>query len=71
MFADARVKELLISPKGLRLVILAEEVDRGRYLIFRDSEMAMMPLAPARIAPLFQVLQALRQDLVTWSEEAG
>ncbi|MFZ1468949.1 MAG: hypothetical protein WAT09_08200 [Paracoccaceae bacterium] len=71
IFADPRVKELLISPKGLRLVILAEEADRGRYLIFRDAEMAMNPLGPGRIAPLLQVLQALRQDLLAWSEEAA
>jgi hypothetical protein len=34
IFADPKVKELLISPKGLRLVLLGDEAERGRYLIF-------------------------------------
>lgn len=70
LFADANVKELLISPKGLRVVILAEEADRGRFLIFRDAEMGMSPLSPARVAPLLDRLAALRADLNEWSKEA-
>ena len=64
LFDDSRVKELLISPKGLRIVILAEEADRGRYLIFRDAEMGMTPLPPGRITPLLDRLAALRADLL-------
>ena len=51
LFADPLVKELVISPKGLRLVILAEEADRGRYLLFRDAEMGRMPLDPTGFCP--------------------
>jgi len=69
LFADPNVKELLISPKGLRIVILAEEADRGRFLIFRDAEMGMSPLSPARVAPLLDRLAALRADLHDWSKE--
>lgn len=69
VFDDPRVKELLISPKGLRLVILAEEADRGRYLIFRDSELGMRPLEPTRVAPLLDRLRDLRDDLAAWSKE--
>ncbi|GAB1361681.1 hypothetical protein MASR1M32_09170 [Rhodobacter sp.] len=68
IFADKKVKELLISPKGLRLVILAEEADRGRYLIFRDAEMGIVPISPARIAPLLDSLLALREDLLDWTK---
>jgi hypothetical protein len=68
LFSDDRVKELLISPKGLRIVILAEEADRGRYLIFRDAEMGMAPLSPDRIAPLLDRLTALRDDLLLWAK---
>lgn len=71
IFADPRVKELLISPKGLRLVILAEEADRGRYLIFRDAEMGAAPISPARIAPLLESLLALREDLLDWTKGNG
>ncbi|MES2433486.1 MAG: hypothetical protein V4586_06635 [Pseudomonadota bacterium] len=57
------LKELVISPKGLRLVWLAEEADRTRYLAFRDSEMGKAPLAPALLEPLLNALLALRDDL--------
>lgn len=64
IFADQRVKELLISPRGLRLVILAEEADRSRYLLFRDAEMGRVPIAAARVGRLVAALEALRDDLV-------
>lgn len=63
VFADPMVKELVISPKGLRLVILAEEADRGRFLIFREAELGMTPLPASRLTPLIGTLLALRQTL--------
>lgn len=63
LFADPKVKELVISPKGLRLVLLGDEADRGRYLIFRDGEVGQTPLPPARLLPLLDALRALRDDL--------
>lgn len=64
-FFSARVKELVLSPRGLRLVWLAEEADRGRYLIFRDSEMGMTPLAPAILRPLLDQLVDLADAVAT------
>jgi hypothetical protein len=64
LFSDPRVKELVLSPKGLRIVILAEEADRGRYLIFREAEMGMTPLSADRIAPLLDRLRVLRKDVL-------
>lgn len=63
LFADPRVKELVISPKGLRLVILADEAERGRYLIFRDLEVGRRPLPKDRLMPLLDTLRALRHSL--------
>lgn len=57
------VKELLISPKGLRIVWLAEEANRGRYLIFRDAEMGLTPFAQARLVPLLSALADLHSHL--------
>ena len=65
LFADPRVKELVLSPKGLRIVFLAEEADRSRYLIFREAEMGRAPLTPARLEPLLYRLAALREDILT------
>ena len=63
LFAVAHVKELVMSPKGLRLVILADEAERGAYLLFRDAEMGQQPLEPDRLLPLLQALLALRDEL--------
>ena len=63
LFALDRAKELVISPRGLRIVWLAEEADRTRYLMFRDAEMGTVPLAPEVLQPLLDCLIALRADL--------
>lgn len=61
---EERVKELVISPKGLRLVWLVEEADRTRYLIFRDSELGAAPLDRDRAKDLLDRLVALHGDLI-------
>jgi hypothetical protein len=70
LFDDVRVKELVLSPKGLRIVILAEEADRGRYLIFREAEMGRTLLDPARLLPILDRLSALREDILSLPKEA-
>ena len=69
LFADPRVKELVLSPKGLRIVILAEEADRSRYLIFREAEMGRTPLTPARLEPLLDRLAAIRKDVLALAKD--
>lgn len=64
VFADPMVKELVISPKGLRLVILGEEADRGRFLIFREAELGMTPLPASRLTALIDTILALRTTLI-------
>lgn len=69
IFADPRVKELVLSPKGLRIVILGEEADRGRFLIFREAEMGRKPLPPAQLQPLLDRLAALREDILALTKD--
>jgi len=64
LFDDPMVKELVISPKGVRLVFLAEEAQRSRYLIYRDCEMGQTPLPAERLAPKLEALLALRADVL-------
>jgi hypothetical protein len=64
IFDDPRVKELVISPKGLRISYLAEEANRGRYLIFREAELGQDPLESAVVTPLLTALLALRADIL-------
>lgn len=64
LFNDGRAKELVISPKGLRVVWLADEAHRGKYLIFRDSEMGLVPFRPDDLKPLLDYLIGLREDIL-------
>lgn len=64
LFDDPRVKELVLSPQGLRITWLAEEADRGRYLLFRDAEVGRRALQPAALDPLLAALQGLRADIM-------
>lgn len=64
MFDDPRVKELVLSPKGLRITWLAEEAERGRYLLFRENDMGRTALQPAALDPLLAALRGLRQDIM-------
>lgn len=68
-FHDGRAKELVISPKGVRIVWLAEEADRGQYLLFRNAELGMTPLDPAVLQPLLDYLIRLRNDLIATAAE--
>lgn len=60
---EDRLKEVVLSPKGLRVTWLVEEAHRGRYLIFRDAEMGLEPLLPGTLAPLLEALVRLRAEL--------
>ncbi|MFV0475079.1 MAG: hypothetical protein ACK5MQ_12870 [Pikeienuella sp.] len=64
LFDDELVKELVISPRGLRIVFLAEEANRGRYLIFRDAEMGLTPLPAARLLPHLAGMGAMRAAIL-------
>lgn len=64
LFDDPRVKELVLSPKGLRITWLAEEAERGGYLLFRESEMGRKALQPAALDPLVHALHGLRKDIL-------
>ncbi len=57
---EDRLKEVILSPKGLRLTWLAEEAPRASYILFRDSEMGRSPLDPQALAPFLEVLLDFR-----------
>lgn len=59
-----RLKEVLVTPDGVRLVFLAEEAARTRYLLYRDAEMGLDPLPPSRLAPFLAAAQALRDGVL-------
>lgn len=63
LFADPGLKEITLSPKGLRLVHLAEEAPRNAYLLFRDAELPQAPLDPARVETMARDLLSLEKAL--------
>lgn len=63
LMADARAKELLISPQGVRFVWLVTEADRARYGVFRQADFGDVLPSPQLILTLAQKAMALRSDL--------
>lgn len=62
-FHDGTGKELLITPKGLRMVVMVDQADRGGYLVFRDARFAADRLAPDAVRSILDDLLTLRADL--------
>lgn len=60
---EDRLKEAVLSPKGLRVTWLLEEAHRTRYLAFRDAEMGLSPLPPETLIPLLDALLDLRRQI--------
>lgn len=46
LLADPRLKEILVTPRGLRISIQACEGDRGAYLLMRGNRFAYEQIAP-------------------------
>ncbi|MGE0146994.1 MAG: hypothetical protein AB7R87_06375, partial [Parvibaculaceae bacterium] len=70
VFADARAKELLITPKGLRLVWQVAEADRARYGVFRQAEFGEVALDAQLVRDLLDRLIALRKSILDWADHA-
>ena len=62
-----RLKEVVLSPHGLRLTTLLAEAERGRYLLFRDSEFGEARVSRDDARRLLDGLLALQARL---AEEA-
>ena len=64
-FDDERMKELLITPRGVRLVYLADEGRRAHYGVLRQARFDGLPLARDLLARLLGLATALHRDLRT------
>lgn len=63
LMADSQVKEVVLSPKGLRLTLLAEEAARAPYLLYREAELGLAPLALATARRAMERLITLERAL--------
>jgi hypothetical protein len=63
LFKSMRIKELLLSPKGLRLVIQAAQADRARYGVLREARFDETHIDPSEAAQLMDILLAIEEHL--------
>ncbi|MBN9550226.1 MAG: hypothetical protein J0H31_15420 [Alphaproteobacteria bacterium] len=63
IFAEGRAKELLITPKGVRIVWLLAEAERARYGVFRQVAFSGAGIDPGLIERLLEAASALRQAI--------
>lgn len=71
LFDHAAAKELLVSPKGLRIVWLMSEGERARYGIFRQAEFGDVLLLPDLLQEILEELIALRVSIDDWKNGKG
>jgi hypothetical protein len=62
-FQNNRGKEILISPKGLRMVLQAAEADKARYGVFREADFGGTSLPADTTQHAMDLLLALSDDL--------
>jgi hypothetical protein len=63
IFAEGRAKELLITPKGVRIVWLLAEAERARYGVFRQAEFGAAALDPVLVERLLIAASTLRDAI--------
>ncbi|BCG96365.1 hypothetical protein MesoLj131a_52290 [Mesorhizobium sp. 131-2-1] len=63
IFAEGRAKELLLTPKGVRIVWLLAEAERARYGVFRQAAFGDAGLDPALVERLLHSALALRDAI--------
>lgn len=63
IFQDARMKELLVTPRGVRLVYQAAQARRSEYLVLRQSRFGDRRLDPGVVRALLDRAIAVAHDL--------
>lgn len=67
VFDNPRMKELLISPRGLRLVLQMAEADRARYGVFRQADFGAAVLEAPTLQDMLIQLAAIRRAILDWN----
>ena len=63
LFADEKMKELLIMPAFVRLTYMVKQADRGEYLIMRNAVYDAAPISKDGVEALLKQAIAIRQTL--------
>ena len=62
LLEDPALKEIVLSPAGLRLVRLAEEAPKGAYLLFREADLGRTPVSAAVVQRMLETLTSSRES---------
>jgi hypothetical protein len=63
LFEDPRAKELVISPRGVRLVYQAAQAERAHYLVLRQARFENSKIDPALAGSLLDRAIAIAASL--------
>lgn len=63
LFSDHRIKELLITERGLRVVYQLSQAEKSRYLVFRMAEFEEMTVNPDFLRELMDDMHNLRDNI--------
>ena len=70
-FSNPYAKELLISPKGVRIVVQVAEADRVRYGVFRQAEFGDVTLDAAMLRAALDYLIDLKTEIESWGKPSS
>jgi hypothetical protein len=63
LFTDARVKEIMVTPKGVRIVRQASQGERGAHLLLRQVRFPIEVVQPELIRTAIDEADAMREAL--------
>lgn len=63
LFNDQKVKELLVTPKGVRIVYQADQAERAHYMVLRQLVFGNFRLAPDLVTRLLDRAISIHEDL--------
>jgi hypothetical protein len=63
LFSDNRIKELLITERGLRVIYQLSQAEKSRYFVFRMAEFEEMTVNPDFLRELMNDMLALRDNM--------
>ena len=64
LFADNRIKELLFTARGLRVIYQLSQAEKSRYLVFRMAEFEEMMVNAEFLRELLDALLNMRNTIV-------
>lgn len=68
---DPRVKELCVTPQGLRIIHQAAEGRRGEHLLLRQAAFDIATIAPSQFVDLLSALQRLQSSVLKRASRSG